>query len=132
MSSTNRRSFTSQPKPTREAQLLSSHLMDGEPDEDIVYKGAELGTILGDLLGEGCPRRGKVRRAGVKGVSRQVKPQKKVGCEWGSRNTVRSVRHQRPSGRREGGKDPAVLFRKVTQAVRPLAGKLGFTFCEGQ
>lgn len=38
--------------------------MDDETDQNIVYKGTEPGTILGDLLGEGCPRRGKVRGAG--------------------------------------------------------------------
>ena len=36
---------------------------------------------------------------------------------------VHPVRHQRPSGR----KDLAVLVRKITQAVRLLEGKLGFT-----
>lgn len=61
---TNKRSFNSQTKPTREAQLLLSHFMDDETDENIVYKGTELGRILGDLMGEGCPRRGKVRGAG--------------------------------------------------------------------
>ena len=79
-----------------------SHLMDDEPDENIVYKVQSWAPLLGDLPGEGCPRGGKVRRAGVKGVSRRGKSQKKVGCEWGSRNTVHSVRPQRPSGRKEG------------------------------
>lgn len=43
-----------------------SHFTHDEPDENIVYKGTELGTILGDLLEEGCPRRGKGRGAGVR------------------------------------------------------------------
>ena len=33
--------------------------MDDEPEENIVYKGTELGTILGDLLGEGVPGEGR-------------------------------------------------------------------------
>jgi hypothetical protein len=55
---TNKQPFNSQTKPAREAQLLS-HFMDNEPEENIVYKGTELGTILGDLLGEGVPGEGR-------------------------------------------------------------------------
>ena len=50
---TNKHFFNSQISPTREAQLLLSHFMDDETDGNIVCKGTELGTILGDLPREG-------------------------------------------------------------------------------